>query len=352
MDFIYQTQAMRVRFGAGERLSIAAEIEALNFKKVLIVCTERETGIARDIAASIPDQVVGIYNKAMVHVPEATVQEAMELAKDLGADSTISVGGGSSIGLSKMLSLNMGLPSISVATTYAGSEMTPIWGSTKGDEKTTGRDPSIKPVGVIYDPELTMTLPMFIAGPSGLNAIAHAVEALWAVDANPVTDLMAEEGVRAMNSALSALAVNDQDETARADALYGAWLCGTVLGQCSMAIHHKLCHVLGGAFNLPHAELHAVVLPYAVAYTAPGAPKAMAALGRALGVAPDEVAGKFWDLREQLGSPGSLEALGVPHSGLARAKELALKNPYSNPVPVNAEGIESLLEQMFAGRRP
>lgn len=352
MNFTHVNSASRVRFGAGSRFELAAELDALGWRRVLFIATEREAALAREIAEHCGDRVVGFFDDAQVHVPQATVESAERMAAELKIDATVSVGGGSTVGLSKMLSLNMGIPSLAIATTYAGSEMTPIWGTTRGDVKTTGKDPVVKPAAILYDPELTLTLPMAISGPSALNAMAHAVEALWAVDATPVTTLMAKEGIRALNQALPALALDDQDLAARGQALYGAWLCGTVLGQCSMALHHKICHVLGGAFNLPHAPTHACVLPYAVAYNAPAVPAAMADLAEALAVPAADVAGRLWDLREQMNSPGSLAALGVAESSLPRAVELATQNPYANPVAISEQGVTALLAQIYQGQRP
>jgi len=350
MNFVYANQASRVRFGLGARNQLSAELDALGWQRVMVIATEREAELAREVATD--PRVIVHYDDARVHVPQATVEAAMALATANQIDATVSVGGGSTVGLSKMLSLNLGLPSLAIPTTYAGSEMTPIWGTTLGDEKTTGKDPQVKPQAIIYDPELTLTLPMAITGPSALNAMAHAIEALWAVDANPITDLMALEGIRALGASLPVLAGNNQDLEARAGALYGAWLCGTVLGQCSMALHHKLCHVLGGTYNLPHADVHALVLPYALAYNAPGVPEAMQKIADALGCEVDLTANYLKELALELGAPTSLEAMGVRADQLGRAVELASKNPYANPVAITADGIHALITQIHRGDSP
>jgi alcohol dehydrogenase class IV len=182
------------------------------------------------------------------------------------------VGGGSTTGLGKAIALATGLDQIVVPTTYAGSEMTPILGQTERGVKTTQRSPAILPEVVIYDVDLTLTLPPALTATSGLNAIAHAVEALYAQDRNPIVSLMAEEGIAALARSLPVLVDAASDLAARSDALYGAWLCGACLGAVGMALHHKLCHTLGGSFDLPHAETHAVVLPHAVAYNSAAAP--------------------------------------------------------------------------------
>ena len=181
--------------------------------------------------------------------------------------------------------------------------MTTVYGITSGAVKRTGKDAKVLPRTVIYDPDLTLALPSAISAVSGLNALAHAAEGLYAEDANPIMSLMAEEAIRVLASGLKRVVHAPQDRAARSDCLYGAWLCGMVLGSVGVALHHKLCHTLGGTFNLPHAQTHSVILPYAIAYNAPAAPRAMAAIARALGV-PDAVVGLF-DLGAQLGTPRS-----------------------------------------------
>jgi maleylacetate reductase len=260
------------------------------------------------------------------------------------------VGGGSTIGLAKAVALTTGLPIMAVPTTYAGSEMTPIYGLTDRDGKTTGRDAKVQPRVVVYDPLLTLDLPARVSAVSGMNAIAHAVEGLYAKDGNPVIDLMAEEGIRTLAAALRKVVVSPHDAAARSDALYGAWLCGTVLGSVGMALHHKLCHVLGGTWNLPHAETHAIVLPHVVAFNAVAAPEAIARVGRALGRGPAALA--LFDLLAELRVPNALQAIGMPESGLDRAAALATANPYWNPRAVDASALRPLLDDAWAGRRP
>ena len=235
-------------------------------------------------------------------------------------------------------------------TTYAGSEMTPILGETKDGVKTTQRGPSILPEVVVYDVELTLSLPLALSVTSGINAVAHAVEALYAQDRNPIVSLMAEEAVAKMSAALPRIVANPGDVEARSDALYAAWLCGTCLGAVGMALHHKLCHVLGGAFDLPHAETHTIVLPHALAYNASAALPAVAALSRSLH--DDDPAGALYGLAGRLGAPRALRDLGMPEEGIDRAVELALDNPYWNPRPIEREGIRALISRAWAGEKP
>src|SRR5262249_4058378 len=255
---------------------------------------------------------------------------------------------------SKAIALQTDLPQIIIPTTYAGSEMTPTVGETKDGVKTTQRSPRVLPEVVIYDVERTLSLPVPLSATSGMNAIAHAVEALYARDRNPVAMLMAEEGVRAFAHALPRIAAHPMDREARAEALYGAWLCGVCLGSVSMAIHHKLCHVIGGLFNLPHAQTHTVILPHATAFNAPAAPDAMARLARALG-ATDAALGAVVGLHElsgRLGCPRALRDLGMPESGIDQAVTLTLRNAPWNPVPVEAEAVRELIRRAWRGDPP
>jgi alcohol dehydrogenase class IV len=197
---------------------------------------------------------------------------------------------------------------------------------------------------------LTLTLRAALSATSGMNAIAHGVEALYSKDANPIISLMSEESIRALAASLPVIVREPDNLQARSQALYGAWLAGVALGAVGMALHHKLCHTLGGTFNLPHAETHTVVLPHVAAYNAPAAPEAMSRVARALGAA--SAARGLFDLAASLEAPMSLRALGLPAEELERASELAVQNPYYNPRPVTREGVRALLNDAFEGRRP
>jgi len=278
---------------------------------------------------------------------------AREQAAALGADCCVAVGGGSTIGLGKAIALTSGLPIVAVPTTYAASDMTAIYGLTEGGVKKTRRDPRVLPRTVLYDPDLLATLPAAVAGPSGMNAIAHCVEALYAVDANPVVSLMAEEGIRAIAAALPRAVAARPDPEARGEVLYGAWLAGAALNGVSMAIHHKLCHTLGGSFDLPHADTHTVILPYATAYNRDAAPQAMARVRRALGGFDDgDAASGLLALARAAGARTTLREIGMPADGLDRAADLAVQNPYWNPRPVDRDAVRDLLQRAFDGAAP
>jgi maleylacetate reductase len=276
--------------------------------------------------------------------------KAREHAKAVGADCAVAVGGGSTIGLGKAIALESAIPILAVPTTYAGSEMTPVYGITEAGLKRTGKDARVLPRTVLYDPRLSATLPLGMSIVSGMNAIAHAAEGLYARDGNPVMSLMAEEGIRALAGGLVGIADNEADMEARSKCLYGAWLCGTVLGHVGMALHHKLCHTLGGSFVLPHAETHTVVLPHALAYNAPAAPEAMARIAAAIGE-PEAPLG-LHKLALHLGAPTALRDIGMKEEDLDRACEIALSNPYWNPRPIERQPIRALLQRAWEGAPP
>jgi maleylacetate reductase len=348
--FTHDSQPGRVVFGAGRRDRLADELARLGATRALVLSTPGQRGLADWAAEQLGDRAIGIYAGAVLHVPIETAAAARAEAARLGADSCVAIGGGSTIGLAKAIALELGLPIVAVPTTYAGSEMTPIWGLTEGGMKRTGRDSRVLPRCVIYDPELTVGLPSHVSGPSGINALAHCVEALYAPDASPIVALIAEEGIRALAGSLPAVVDTPGDIDARARALYGAWLAGTSLGGAAMGLHHKLCHTLGGSFNLPHAEVHTVILPHAAAYNAAAAPAAMARVARALGA--EAAPGAIFDLAAALGAPTDLRAVGMREEDLDIAAELATRSPYPNPAPVTRDGVRRLLDDAFYGRRP
>jgi alcohol dehydrogenase class IV len=228
--------------------------------------------------------------------------------------------------------------------------MTPVWGLTEHGVKRTGRDPAVQPRSVVYDPRLTLSLPVPLTVTSGVNALAHAVEALYAPDVSPPVAAMAEEGVREMAGALPRLAADPQDLQARSRALYAAWLCGACLGATTMGLHHKLCHVLGGTHALPHAETHTVVLPYALAFNAPAAPRALTVLRRALDA--EDVPRALWDLAGRLGAPRSLAELGLTEGDLTPAARQVAGEPYANPRAVTEQDARGVLRAAYEGGPP
>ena len=352
--FVCNMQASRVIFGAGSLTGLAQELDTLGIVKALVLTTPQQTALGEQVAALLGARSAGVFGDAVMHVPVEAVIEARAIATRLGVDGCIAVGGGSTLGLAKAIALTSSLPIVAIPTTYAGSEMTPIYGLTEGGVKKTGRDPRVLPRSVIYDPDLTLTLPVSMSMTSGMNAIAHAAEGLYAHDSNPVMAMMAEAAIHALGNnqdgALARLHAAPQDRAARSDALYGAWLAGTVLGHVSMGLHHKLCHTLGGSFNLPHAEVHTVILPHALAYNAPAAPQAMDRVARALGA--DPVPETLYCLACRLGAPTALRDIGMPEAGLDRAADLAVLTPYPNPRPLHRDALRELLQRAWNGAAP
>lgn len=348
--FFYSALPARIIFGNGSLSQVGPEVAALGAKRALVLCTPEQRGLAQQVSDLLGERSVGIFDQAVMHVPIETAREARALASQLGADCAVAVGGGSTTGLGKAIALESGLPILAVPTTYAGSEMTPIYGITEAGLKKTGKDPRVLPRTVLYDPELTVGLPIRMSVTSGINAIAHAAEGLYAHDANPIMGMMAEEGIAAIGRSLPQLTRNPLNTEARSDALYGAWLCGTVLGHIGMALHHKLCHTLGGSFNLPHAETHTIVLPHALAYNAHAAPHAMARIARALSGASGPQA--VYDLALHNGAPVALKDIGMQEHDLDKACDIAMQNQYPNPRPLERAALRQLLQNAFEGVRP
>lgn len=351
-NFIYTAHPIRVCFGNGVLHNLATEATALGLKNIHILSTPGQRHLAEKASQLLGERASGIYDQAKMHVPVDIVDDAVNVTTLAGADGYVAIGGGSTIGLAKALANKTHLPFIAIPTTYAGSEMTSVYGITREGLKTTAKDPHVLPKTVLYDPELSLKLPYAISATSGLNAIAHAAEGLYAQDINPVSALMAEEGIRALATGLRRLQQSAQDLQARNDCLYGAWLCGTVLANAGMALHHKLCHTLGGSFNLPHADTHAIMLPHSIAYNASATPEAMMRISRALGRPEASAPAALFELLQELRIPNSLKSLGLQEENLEQAAKLAVANAYWNPRPVELDSIRQLLDNAFHGRPP
>jgi maleylacetate reductase len=348
--FTYIGRPARVLFGAGALSQLPAEVDRLGARKAIVLSTPEQRASAEQVAALLGARAAGVFDRAVMHVPIETAREARAYAAQVGADCAVAIGGGSTVGLGKAIALESSLPIIAIPTTYAGSEMTTIYGITEAGVKKTGRDDKVLPRTVLYDPELSVGLPVGLSITSGINAIAHAAEGLYSVTTNPIIEIMAEQGIAALGRALPRIHAQPRDMEARSDALYGAWLCGTVLASVDMALHHKLCHTLGGSFNLPHAETHTIVLPHALAYNAAAAPEAMRKISRALDGkgAPQAV----YDLAKDNGAPVALKDIGMKEQDLERACDIAMANQYPNPRPLERLAIRRLLQDAFEGLRP
>ncbi len=343
----YEPLPGRVVFGAGAIDAVAAEVERLGGERALLIDglfdPERRARVEGDLGSSH----AGTIDEVAQHVPAEGAAAATERARQLGADCLVALGGGSATGLAKAIALETGLPILAVPTTYAGSEMTPIWGITSGGRKTTGSDPRVLPRTVVYDPALTLSLPPRAGAASGMNAVAHCVEALWTPAANPVTDAVAGDGIARLARGLRASHREPRDLEARSEALRGAWLGGTALAVGGTGLHHKICHVLGGTFGLPHAEVHAAVLPWVVGYYRDAAPAAMARIAAALGA--DDAEAGLRQLADDLDLGGGLAALGLAADDLDRAADLAVEVAPQVPATIDRAQIRALLGRAMGG---
>lgn len=350
MQFVFEANPSRVIFGRGTRASAAAELDRLGISRAIVLATPQQAGLAAEFARDIGARAAIVYPGAAMHTPVEVTESALDAVRSVDANGILSAGGGSTIGLGKAIALRTDLPQLAIPTTFAGSEMTPIIGQTERGIKTTQRTLSVLPETVIYDPDLVMTMPRSISGPSGMNAIAHSVEALYAPDVNPVISLMAEDSIRALGKALPRIFADDQDAAAWTEALRGAWLAGACLGSVAMSLHHKICHTLGGTFNLDHASIHCLMIPYSAAYNRDAAPDAMSRVAKALEC--DDAPSGLYELMLKAGSYRSLKEFGLTESDLEKAADLAVKNPYDNPRPVTRDGVLEMLRAAWRGTRP
>jgi alcohol dehydrogenase class IV len=348
--FTYIAYPARVVFGSGRLLELGRELDQLGIKRALLLSTPEQAELAEKVRDQVGDKVGAIYSRATMHTPVDVTEDALGQLRALGCDGLVALGGGSTIGLGKALALRTDIPLVAIPTTYAGSEMTTILGETESGRKKTQRTPKVLPKVVIYDVNLTMSLPQGLSATSGINALAHAVEALYARDANPIITLMAEDGIAALGRSLPRIARDLDDQEARSDAQYGAWLCAACLGVVTMALHHKVCHVLGGSFNLPHSETHTVMLPHCTAYNTPARPEAMSRISRALGT--EDAAGGLFELARSLGAPISLRQLGMPEAGINRAVGEIMQDQYWNPRPLDQDALRAMLTRAWLGEPP
>ncbi len=348
--FVFPGLATRVVFGHGTLAQVPDEVARLGHNRALVLSTPQQEAQAQALADALGDRAAGVFAGATMHTPVDVTETAVAAYAALGADCVVSLGGGSTTGLGKAIATRTRADQVVVPTTYAGSEMTDILGETAGGEKTTRRDASIRPEVVVYDVDLTLTLPVGLTVTSALNAIAHAMEGFYAPDRHPITEALSRDAMTAFARALPVLVADPRNAAARADALYAAWGCSTTLGHVTMALHHKLAHVLGGSFGLPHAETHAVLLPHTTAYNEGAVDGLLTPIRDAFGHAT--AAAGLWHFAKACGAPLRLADLGLTEADLDRAAEIATRNPYANPRAVTRDGIRDLLQQAFDGARP
>ncbi|KWW98845.1 Alcohol dehydrogenase [Carbonactinospora thermoautotrophica] len=348
--FVHELVSGRVVFGAGALTEVPDEVARLGGRRVLVIHGEHEKRLVDRLTEELGDRVAARIGEVTQHVPVEQARAAVARADEAEADLLLTIGGGSAVGLAKAVARERGLPILAVPTTYAGSEMTPVWGLTEAGRKTTGRDPRVLPRTVVYDPELTVSLPPDLTAASGMNALAHCVEALYAPDLSPVLALVAVEAMLALADALPRCVAEPADLTARGEALYGAWLAGMCAGNATMGLHHKLAHVLGGTYGLPHAPTHAVLLPYTMAYNRVAVPEVIQRIGDMLGA--DDAVGAVWQLARSIGAPASLRAVGLRESAIDEVASTVARTDVVNPRQVTYEGVRELLAAAYAGQPP
>ena len=351
--FVHEMFPVRVVFAPGARYQVPEEVSRMGLHRVLLIggaspLQPVADALADSLGAALVARIVDIAQ----HVPGDRAHAAAALATKENADVAVTVGGGSATGLAKAVALATGLPVLAVPTTYAGSEMTDIWGRTDNGHKVTGRDPRVRPSTVVYDPELTLGMPADLTGTSAVNALAHCVEAAYDTQSSPVTRLLAAEGVHAISGALPAVKASPDDPDVRAALLYGAWMAGTALSTARMGIHHRLCHLLGGTFGMPHAETHAAVLPHAVAFNQRAAQLELAPVAAAMGADSAAVAATLWDLVHSLGASTGLRELGMSEDDADKAARLLAAEPGPNPRKTGTADAQELLTAAFNGERP
>ena len=351
VEFEYDALPGRVVFASGALARIADEVDRLGVERVLLVAGHgRMDAHGEQVRTVLGHRCVGWFDEIRVHVPVTLAHKGVAAARSAAADALVCVGGGSATGMAKAIARELALPIVAVPTTYSGSEMTPIWGTTSGRRKQTGQDRVVLPRTVIYDPELTLSMPPGVTGPSGMNALAHCIEALYAPHANPVTSTLAEEGIRALAGGLPEVVAHGDDAEARAAVLYGAYLAGATLAVAGTSVHHKIAHILGGTWDLPHGPLHAILLPHTVAFVVPAVPDAIAAAARALGTT--DVPGTLFDLLLTLGIPPRLTAIGMPAEAFDQAVDTIVERRPVSPLPVEPGPVAALLRSAFDGVRP
>jgi maleylacetate reductase len=355
MRFVHDTLPQRIAFGSGEAAAnLSNEIADLGATRIMLIASKNEMHLAETVAKDVP--VVLRHDDVVMHVPVEVASRARRRAVEHSISAVVSVGGGSTTGLAKAVAMTTGLPIIAVPTTYAGSEATPVWGLTEGDKKLTGVDKRVLPRAVVYDAALTMSLPVEISVASGLNALAHCVDSMWGPSADPINTAFAAEGIRSLAAGLPKVVADPMALDGREQALYAAYLSAAAFASAGSGLHHKICHVLGGKYNLPHAQTHATVLPYVLAFNGPAAPDAerrIAAAFRGTAFAGESAIDGLVQLKQELNAPRALADYGFAEDSIAEAAEAILPSvPPSNPRPVTVEDLVALLSAAWAGSDP
>lgn len=377
-EFRYTSFSQQVVFGVGALDQIGKLAEQSNWRRFMLCTTGsmRRGGEIDRIRSSLGEWLVEVYERVLPHVPDYQVEEALERAMAQQVDAVIGIGGGSPIGLAKALSFALqgkqpaartadpfppgdpGVPVIAIPTTYAGSEMTPVYGVTHhsdgNSQKVTVADPRVTPRLTIYDPELTLKLDPGMTASTGINALAHCVEAVYSITRNPLSTAAALGGASYIFSALPRCWARGDDLEARTEMLVGSYLAGTALSNVAMGLHHGVCHVLGGTAGVPHGIANAIMLPHVMRFNLDATAPQLAELALAMGIARDgrgddglaeDAARRVNGLVAEMRLPQRLREVGVNESDLPKLASLAAQSRTvkNNPKPVDAAQVQELL---------
>ena len=350
MKFEFNALPWRIVFAAGAIHTLPEHVDGLGYKRILVISTPEQLEHAQLVASLLGARCAGVFSEAVMHVPVETIRLATRLVRQVQADCTVAIGGGSTTGLGKALALEEDLPNIVIPTTYAGSEMTNVWGMTEAGRKKTGRDNRVLPNLTIYDPELTLGLPAEISGPSGINAMAQAVVNVTAEHVNPIISALATDAIAALSQSLPIVVKQPSNLEARSKALYGACMAGAALGAGITGLHHRICHTLGGSYNTPHADTHAIVLAHSVAFNSDAVPEGTARVAAAMNV--DNAAIGIFELLQNVSQKTTLADLGIAHADLQEIAKIAVESPINNPKPVTVDDLVGILNAAFTGAKP
>lgn len=350
VHFTHDNLPQRVVFGSFEAAErVAEEVSRLGASRVMVIAGGAEAALADTVVAGLP--VAVRHSEVVMHVPTDVADRARKVAGRQDVDILVSVGGGSTTGLAKAVALTTGLPIVAVPTTFAGSEATNVWGLTEGSRKTTGVDERVLPRAVVYDASLMLSLPVEMSVASGLNALAHCVDSMWGPRADPIDQALALEGIRALAQGLPTVVSDPRAIGGREHTLYGAYLAAVAFASAGSGLHHKICHVLGGMHNLPHAQTHAVVLPYVLALNAPAVPDVEQRMAAAFDAAT--ALDGLQRLREQVHAPRALRDYGLREEVIPETVDAVLAAvPPGNPAPVTATNLDELLRAAWQGSEP
>ena len=368
-EFHYVSLSNEVIFGAGSLGRLAEAVDRLGYRRLMLCASHSMelSGHLAEVEALLGSRLALSFAGVKPHVQDVQVDDAVALALEKQVDGVIGLGGGSPIGMAKAvaftLSKEKSIPVFAIPTTYAGSEMTALYGVTHSREtpprKVTVSDPIVAPRLVIYDPQLTLDLSPEMTAATGMNALAHCIEALYSVTHNPLSSACAVSAVHSINSALLSCYKNGNDLEARTQMLIGAHLAGLSLTGVKLGLHHGLCHILGGTANVPHGVANSIILPHAIRFNADATAAQLLPAAQAMGVTSttrkpaaviDALAQKIADLTAEMNLPQRLREAGVPEADLPRLARLGFESQtvQNNPKHIkDAAQIEKLLREAW-----